>query len=58
MEDSMNTFKWLIGIFILLFILWFFTGGPERFKKEKPGPFLKPPYQQELNIENPKQSNR
>jgi hypothetical protein len=33
--------KWLIGFFIFLWIVWFFTGGPERFDKQKP--FLKPP---------------
>ncbi|PCI21392.1 hypothetical protein COB64_00750 [Candidatus Wolfebacteria bacterium] len=35
--------KWIIGFLIALFILWFLTGGPERFQEGKEGPFIEPP---------------
>ena len=38
-----NFLKWFIGFLVLLFIIWLITGGPERFKKEEPGPFIEPP---------------
>jgi len=43
--------KWFLGFLIFLFIVWFFTGGPERLKKEKIGPFVEPPI--ESNTPNP-----
>ena len=33
--------KWIIGFFIVLWIIWFFTGGPER-TENKYKPFIEP----------------
>ncbi|MEK7588662.1 MAG: hypothetical protein AAB438_02475 [Patescibacteria group bacterium] len=32
-----------IGIVIAIWFLWFFTGGPQDFERQNPGPFLKAP---------------
>ncbi len=32
----------LIGIVILLWFIWVFSGGPERYDQES-GPYIKPP---------------
>lgn len=32
-----------IGIVIIIWFLWLFTGGPARFEREHPGPFIKAP---------------
>lgn len=41
-HEPEKLWKWLIGFLVLLFIIWFFTGGPERAKEEKPGLFIEP----------------
>ncbi len=35
-----NHLKWIIFILIVLWFVWFFTGGPERYEKNKP--FIEP----------------
>ena len=37
-----NDLKWLIFILIGLWLVWFFTGGPQRYESQQ-GPFIKPP---------------
>jgi len=37
-----NHLRGLILILILLWFIWFFTGGPQKYES-KAGPFLKPP---------------
>ncbi len=39
--DALSDLKWLIAFLVVLWIVWFFTGGPDRYLKSKP--FLKPP---------------
>ncbi len=38
----MKDLQWLIYVIIILWIVWFFTGGPES-ERAQGGPFLKPP---------------
>jgi hypothetical protein len=38
--DAIKELKWLLVILVLLWVIWFLTGGPSRFEK---GPFIKPP---------------
>ena len=35
---------WFFGVLVLMWIVWYFTGGPERAATAKP--FIKPPDQQ------------
>lgn len=42
MRDPLDDVKWIIGIMILLWFVWFFTGGPAR-QASQGGPFIKPP---------------
>jgi len=37
-----------IGVFILLWLLWFFTGGVRKFEEDPQGKFIKP-----LNVDQP-----
>ena len=37
-----NHLGWLVVILIILWFVWFFTGGPQKYES-KAGPFLKPP---------------
>jgi len=37
-----NHLRGLIFILILLWFVWFFTGGPNKYES-KAGPFIKPP---------------
>lgn len=41
MEEALGFLKWLVLIFVGLFIVWIFTGGPER-QTSKSGFFIKP----------------
>ena len=41
-RDPLDDVKWIIGIMILLWFVWFFTGGPAR-QTSQVGPFIKPP---------------
>jgi hypothetical protein len=34
--------KWIIGFLIVLWILWYFLGGPQSYEAQK-GPFIMPP---------------
>ena len=38
-EGVEGMLKWLFGFLIVLFFVWLVTGGPERYRKLKPGPF-------------------
>jgi len=40
--DAIKDLKWVVLIIILVWFVWFFTGGPQRDKAIK-GPFIKPP---------------
>ena len=40
--DPIGFLKWLFVFFTLLWLIWFFTGGPARYE-ERRGAFLKPP---------------
>ncbi|MFA5934120.1 MAG: hypothetical protein WC795_02785 [Candidatus Paceibacterota bacterium] len=40
--DALKDLKWLIGILVILWFVWFFTGGPKRFEQNNK-PFIKPP---------------
>jgi hypothetical protein len=40
-KDAHEEITWLIIILIIFWIVWYFTGGPERAEKAKP--FLNPP---------------
>ncbi|MBI5005090.1 MAG: hypothetical protein HZC03_00550 [Candidatus Lloydbacteria bacterium] len=42
MRDPLDDVKWIIGIMILLWFVWFFTGGPAR-QTSQGGAFIKPP---------------
>lgn len=33
---------WFIGFIIVLWFLWFFTGGPQRYEERQSGKFIKP----------------
>jgi len=33
----------IIGVIILIWFIWLFTGGPARYEKENPGPYIKAP---------------
>lgn len=37
-----SLFKWFILILVGLWILWYYTGGPERAEKQGAKPFLRP----------------
>ena len=39
--DAIKELKWLILIMVILWIVWFLTGGPKRIEDLK-GPFIKP----------------
>lgn len=41
-KNKMDLLKWFIGIMILLWLVWFFTGGPARYEREHSGPYIKP----------------
>ena len=41
MDTIYETLKWVLIIFAGLWILWFFTGGPERYEN-KYNPFVTP----------------
>lgn len=32
-----------IGFVIVLWLAWFFTGGPAKYEREQAGPYIKPP---------------
>jgi hypothetical protein len=36
-----NDMMWFLGIVLIVWVIWFVTGGPGRYDKTKP--FLKPP---------------
>jgi len=40
--DALTDLKWLIFVIIIIWFVWFFTGGPER-ERSQHGLFLKPP---------------
>jgi hypothetical protein len=40
--DAIKELKWLIIILVLLWVVWFMTGGPQRIESMK-GFFIKPP---------------
>ncbi|HXK35312.1 MAG TPA: hypothetical protein VJ103_02315 [Candidatus Paceibacterota bacterium] len=42
-EGAEGMLKWILWALVFLFVVWFVTGGPERYKKLKPGPFEEPP---------------
>jgi len=41
--DGMKELKWFGGLLAVFFLLWFISGGPERYTEDKNKPFLKPP---------------
>jgi hypothetical protein len=41
-RDPLDDVKWIAGIMLLLWFVWFFTGGPER-QSSQGGLFIKPP---------------
>lgn len=42
MRDPIDDVKWIAAIMILLWVVWFFTGGPAR-QSSQGGPYIKPP---------------
>jgi hypothetical protein len=40
--DAWSHLKWLIFALIVLWFVWFFTGGPQRYESQS-GKFIKPP---------------
>ena len=34
--------NWVLFILVALWLVWFFTGGPQRYESRN-GPFIKPP---------------
>lgn len=39
--EALKDLKWLIGIMVIIWFVWFFTGGPQRFERNSK-PFLRP----------------
>jgi hypothetical protein len=39
MLEELDDIKWFLIIFAILWVVWFFTGGPARFENK---PFIKP----------------
>ena len=41
-NNPLKDLKWFLLALVMLWAVWFFTGGPQRFEMEE-GPFLRPP---------------
>ncbi len=41
-SEWFSLFKWFILILVGLWVLWYFTGGPQRAEKQGNKPFLRP----------------
>ena len=39
-NEALKDLKWIIALFIALWVLWLYTGGPARMTKNNP--FIKP----------------